>query len=508
MQSNNKRIAKNTLFLYIRMLLIMAVTLYTSRVVLEALGVEDFGIYSVVGGVIVMFAFINSAMSVATQRFLTYEMGMGNTSKLKTVFCTSIIIHSIIAFIILILGETVGLWFLENKMSIPSNRMDAAFLVYQLSVVSCIVSIISLPYNAAIIAYEKMSVFAYISAFDAAGRLFTAYFLLMATGDKLIIYAMLICLVQVLIRLIYGWYCKKYFKEIKFAFLWNKEVFREMLSFSGWNVIGGFAYVLSVQGVDILLNIFFGPSINAAKGISNQVQMAVNSFCANFQTAVNPQITKCYAAGDIQYVNSLIFSSSRFSFYIMLLPSLPILLEANYILKLWLKTVPDYSMIFVQLSIIVSLLSVFANPLITGNFATGKIKKLLIAVGLINCGAVPLAYIFLKLGGLPWAALLAQIIIATIAFGVNLRITGKHLNFSVGTYFKQSLAQPIAVLVICLPLVYMVKWCMAESLLRLVFVTLASMVVVGLVVFTIGINRAEKNMARSFVANRVYKLRK
>jgi O-antigen/teichoic acid export membrane protein len=508
MQSNDKRIAKNTLFLYIRMLLIMAVTLYTSRVVLKTLGIEDFGIYNVVGGVIVMFAFINSAMSAATQRFLTYEMGTGNTNKLKTIFSTSVIIHSIIAFIILVLGETVGLWFLENKMNIPDSREDAAFWVYQLSVVSCIVGIISLPYNATIIAYEKMSVFAYISMFDAVGRLLTAYLLLMATGDRLITYALLICLVQVLVRLIYGWYCKRYFKEVRFAFLWDKKVFREMLSFSGWNMIGGFASVLSIQGVDILLNIFFGPAVNAAKGISNQVQMAVNSFCANFQTAVNPQITKYYAAGDIRYVHNLIFRSSRFSFYIVLVLSLPILLEADYILKLWLKTVPDYSVIFVQLSMVVSLLSVFANPLIIGSFATGKIRKLLIAVGLTNCGTVPLTYVFLKLGGLPWVVLLTQIIIVLIAFGIMLRITGKQLNFSILAYFKHSLAQPMATLAICLPLIYIVKFCMTASFLRLVAVSLASVVVVGPVVFTVGINRTEKNMIRSFVANRLYKLRK
>lgn len=288
---NNKRIAKNTLLLYFRMLFTMAVSLYTSRVVLNTLGVEDFGIYNVVGGVVAMFGFLNSAMSSSTQRYITFELGKNDFEQLKKVFNTSVSIHAFISVVILILAETIGLWFLYNKMTIPIERMDAALWVYQGAIASTIVLIMSVPYNATIIAHEKMSAFAYISVLEVVLKLLIVYLLLIGDFDKLKLYAVLMFSIQLIIRLIYGRYCKKHFSETKFQWTKDWKLFKEMLGFAGWNLWGNCAGIAFTQGVNILLNMFFGPAVNAARGIAVQVQNAVNQFSFNFQTALNPHTT-------------------------------------------------------------------------------------------------------------------------------------------------------------------------------------------------------------------------
>ena len=331
--SNNKRIAKNTLLLYFRMIFMMAVSLYTSRVVLDALGVEDFGIYNVVGGVITLFSFVNGAMSSSTQRYITFELGKGNTSQLQKVFQTSMNVHLLVALLILFLGETAGLWFFYEKMVIPPLRMVSAFWVYQFSIFTMMIMVVSVPYNAVIIAHERMSTFAYISVFEVLLKLGIVYLLYLTSSDKLIVYAALLCFMQLLIRVIYGYYCSCHFDETRYQWGWDSKLFREMLCFGGWNLWGGFAAVLFTQGVNILLNLFFGPAVNAARGIAVQVQGAVTQFSTNFQTAINPQITKSYAVGDYAYMHSLIFHSSKFTFLLLATISFPVLLETEMILQ-------------------------------------------------------------------------------------------------------------------------------------------------------------------------------
>ena len=295
--SNNKRIAKNTLLLYFRMLVTMAVSLYTSRVVLNILGVEDFGIYNVVGGIVAMFGFINGSMTSATQRYLTFELGQNNRAQLTKVFSTSLSIHGIISFLIIVLAETVGLWFLWNKMQIPADRMNAAFWVFQCSVAASVIMIMSVPYNAAIIAHERMSAFAYISIIEVSLKLLIVCFLRYFHTDKLILYAVLIVIVQFLIRLCYSWYCNRHFNETKYRWSWDKGLFKEMTGFASWNMFGSLAAITFTQGLNLLLNMFFGPVVNAARGIAVQAQTAIGQFSSNFQTALNPQITKSYATG-------------------------------------------------------------------------------------------------------------------------------------------------------------------------------------------------------------------
>jgi O-antigen/teichoic acid export membrane protein len=487
------------------MLLIMSITLYTSRVVLDILGIENYGIYNVVGSVIVLFTFINGAMSAATQRYLNYELGTGNLNKLKTVFSTSLIIHIVIAAIILVIGETAGLWLLENKIVIPENRTNAAFWVYQISIASCIVGIVSIPYNAAIIAHEKMNVFAYISILEVVVKLLAVYLLLLVKFDKLIFYAASICVIQIIIRFVYGWYCKRNFAETRFIFSLNRKLSFNMLSFCGWNLFGSIAHASLTEGTNILLNMFFGATINAAKGISTQVQTAVYSLCVNFQIAINPQIVKNYASGDIKYVHKLIFTGSRLSFYLVLLFSVPIMLETDRVLHLWLKNIPDYSALFIQLSMIISMFHALANPLITGNAATGNVRPLMATVGLIFWLVVPISYVCLKLGGKPQTVFLAQIGLMLAAHVIRINIVGKQLNFSFFDYFKRVLWQILSVLIVCFIPPYIVKFNMAESLPRFVFVTVTSTFSILITVFFIGINSEERNIVKRFIFNKLNK---
>lgn len=345
---NNKRIAKNTFLLYIRMFFTMAVTLYTSRIILNVLGIEDFGIYNVVGGIITMFSFLNGAMSSSTQRYLTFELGKGEILQLRKVFQTSVNIHWLIALFILVLGETIGLWFLQEKMVIPSERLDAAFWVYQFSIITMMIMIISVPYNAAIIAHEKMSAFAYISVMEVLLKLGIVYLLYFTQLDKLKFYAALLCGMQLMVRIIYGLYCGRHFEETHYKWGWDGKLFREMLGFAGWNLWGGIAYVFFTQGLNIMLNVFFGPAVNAARGLAVQVQGAVAQFSLNFQMAINPQITKSYAKKDFTYMHSLIFRSSKFTFLLLTTLSLPLFIKADLILNIWLAVVPDYTVTIVR----------------------------------------------------------------------------------------------------------------------------------------------------------------
>ena len=329
---NNKRIAKNTLMLYIRMLFTMVVSLFTSRVVLQTLGVEDYGIQNVVGGVITMFTFINGGMVSSTQRYLNFEIAKGNAERLRSVFNTALQIHALIAVVIITLGETVGLWFLLEKLVIPEERMTAAMWVYQCSIIACVVNILSVPYNADIIAHEKMSAFAYISILDVTLKLIIVYLLVVSPIDKLIAYAILTLLVQMLIRYVYTRYCNKHFQESFVEWKLNKPLFKEMLSFAGWSFWGNLAGILYTQGLNMMLNIFFGPVVNAARGIAVQVQASVQQFVSGFQTALNPQITKNYASGDLEQMHSLMFRSARFSFLLLFFLSLPVLLETDFLL--------------------------------------------------------------------------------------------------------------------------------------------------------------------------------
>ncbi|EKN06848.1 MATE family efflux transporter [Parabacteroides johnsonii] len=433
---NNTRIAKNTIFLYFRMVLLMAVSLYTSRVVLSTLGIDDFGIYNVVGGFIGMFAFLNGAMSGCTQRFITIALGKGDEYNLKKVFSTCVITHGMIALLVFLLAETVGLWFVWEKLVIPENRMTAAMVVYQCSIISTIVVIMSFPYNADIIAHEKMSAFAYISIFEAFANLGIVYLLHIGNVDKLALYAILLLIVKGAIILVYRFYCKRHFLEATFHWLFDKKLLKEILSFTGWNLWGGLAGTLMGQGLNILLNMFFGPAVNAARGIAVQVQSAVQMFATNFQTALNPQLMKSYAAGDLVSMHMLLFRSAKFTFMLLLCLILPIMLAIDPILNLWLKDVPAYTNIFVCLMLCISMIDAVSNPFMTASAATGRVRVYQSVVGGILLIIVPIAYVALKMGGEPYIVFVVHLCVGIIAFVVRLLIVRKLVQFRVSGYIN------------------------------------------------------------------------
>lgn len=347
-QYNNKRIAKNTLLLYVRMFFMMAISLFTSRVILQTLGVTDYGINNVVGGLVAMFSLFSNTLTGAISRFITYELGKGQFDRLKTVFSTSVNIQLIMAVVIVVVAEIVGVWFLNHKMNIPADRMYAANWVLHCSILAFAVQLISIPYNASIIAHEKMSVFAYISIVEAVLKLAFVYLLYVSPFDKLISCTVLFLCLAIIIRIIYGNYCSRHFEECKYELRLDKQLFKEMASFAGWNFFGSTAYILNTQGVNMLINIFFGVLLNAARGVAVQVESAINQFVNNFMTALNPQITKSYAAGETESMITLVCRGSKFSFFIMLLIIIPFEFEAEFILKLWLGIVPEESTIFLS----------------------------------------------------------------------------------------------------------------------------------------------------------------
>lgn len=485
----------------------MAISLYTSRVVLATLGEEDYGIYNVVGGVVAMFGFINAAMTTGTQRYLTFELGTGNFQNLQKVFCTSIIIHASISLLVFILAETIGLWFLYYKMTIPEIRMNAAFWVYQFSIVSTIVMIMSVPYNAAIIAHEKMSAFAFISILEAVLRLVIVYLLLIVDWDKLILYALLGVMLQIGIRIVYGIYCKKHFRETELHWVWDKKLIREMLGFAGWNLWGNCAYVAFTQGLNILLNLFFGPKINAARGVAVQVQNAISMFAANFQTAVNPQITKSYAVGDYSYMHSLIFRSSKFTFFLLFLLSLPVMLEADTILNIWLKSVPEYTVVFLRLILCVTIIDAVANPLMVAASATGRVKVYQGVVGGILLSILPISYVVLKLGGEPASVFIVHIFICILAFIVRLFIIRPLIALSLRKFCEQVVFPCLIVAIPSVALSLGVKeWLFISSGVFSSLLMCAVSVVIGFIcIYFLGLNISERKFVNekiNFVLHR------
>ena len=433
---NNKRIAKNTLMLYFRMLVMMAVSLYTSRVVLDTLGVSDYGIYNVVGGFVTMFSLISGAMTTATQRFLSFAIGEGKTKEVTSLFSTAVIIHIGLALIILIAGETIGVWFVANKMNFPPGRYTAAIWVFEFSLLTFLVSVINVPYNAAIIAYEKMSAFAYISIIEVVLKLVIVYLLLITPFDRLVFYAILMAVVQLGVQLIYASYTHRKIKTCHCNWKLNHEYFKQMTSFVSWNLIGSLAGVCKDQGLNVVLNLFFGTAVNAARGVAIQVSTAINRFVTNFQMAMNPQIVKLYAAGEKKEMFKLVFRGSRFSYLLLLCLSLPVVIEAPFILNIWLVKVPDYTVVFLRLIIFTALIDSLSNTLITSMHASGKVRDYQIVVGGLSLLTLPFAYLLLKMGYSPTSALVTSLIISIVCLFARTALLSKSIDFPAISFLR------------------------------------------------------------------------
>ena len=495
--ANNKRIAKNTLMLYVRMLFTMAVSLFTSRVGLNTHGVEDYGIQNVVGGVVAMFGFINAAMSSATQRYITFALGKGDEKRLQTIFSTTLQIHAMIAGVIVLLAETIGLWFLYNKMQIPADRMDAAFWVLQCSVLSTVVMIVSVPYNAAIIAHEMMSAFAYISIVDVVLRLIIVYLLLVLSFDKLILYSILVLAVQILIRFCYSIYCQRHFDETKYRHVWDKALFKEMTNFAAWSLFGNLSAVIFTQGLNMLLNVFFGPVVNAARAVAVQVQTAIQQFVGNFQMALNPQITKTYAQGEMEQMHTLMFRSARFSFFLLFFLSLPVLFETEFILTIWLKTVPEHTVTFLRIMICTSLIYTCANPMIIANQATGKVKKYQAVCGSLLILILPISWIFLELGFPAYSVFIVHFVMEGVCQLARMLMLRPLIGIGLRDYFKNIYLRVAIVVIAAVVCPWLVYANMTEGMLRFLAVGMVSVLSVSSSGYLLGLSANERIFIKS-----------
>lgn len=498
--NNNKRIARNTFLLYLRMLFLLILSLYTSRILLEGLGVEDFGLYNVIGGIVAIFTFVCTAMSNSTLRFITFELGKEDSQTLKDVVAVSRLIHFVLGIIIILLAETVGLWYFNHFLVVQESRIESAFWVYQISIIACFVTISIVPYNAMVIAHEKMSAYALISSIDGVLKLLIALLIRVSTYDHLVFYAILLLCVQFLDLTFYHFYCSKHFAESKFTKHINISKVKEMSSFAGWSMIGNLAWIGYTQGLNLLLNAFFGTVVNAARGIAVQVQNAVINFVKSFQSAINPQITKAYAQGDFTRFHDLICTSSKFAFYLVLLFVFPIILEADYILSLWLIDVPDHTVNFVRLIMFIMLIGPFENPIAHGIQATGNIRTYQILEGGLLLLIVPLSYIALSWGKCsPESVFIIQLIIYIVVQIVRVYLSHKNLKLSYSYYIKKVLYRVLIVTLFALPIPVILKIIMGQTMASFLMVTISSLASVLCFAYLLGLEDKEQTLVRNKV---------
>lgn len=491
--SSKATIAKNTTLLYGRTVLIMLVSLYTSRVVLQALGVEDYGVYTAIGGVVSLLTIVTGPIDIAISRFLTFELGRKDYDRLRRYFSTGLTIMVIFSILVVVLLETIGLWFLNNKMVIDESRMVAANWVLHLSIAAFVVNMISSPYRASIIAHERMSLFAYLGILEAVLKLGVAFLIMLLSFDKLVLYAFLLFLVGILIRFIYTIVCNREFVECrKPQMVVDKELFGGLFSFAGWNMFGAAAIVCRNQGVNILFNLFGGPIVNAAYGIANQVNSAVGSFVNNFTTALNPSIIKSHAASERSYMMSLIYQGARFSYFLVLLFALPLILETEYITKLWLGQTPDYSVVFIQMMLVYSLIESLSKTIMAGVHASGKIRLYQIVIGGFQVIILPVAYVLLRIGYSPVSVLVAMIALDVLAVFARMILANSIFGLSIWEYTKNVVLVVIITTLVALPMPLFLRYVIDEGFLRFLLLAFVSLISVSLSVLFIGCTRTER----------------
>ncbi len=505
--SNNKRIAKNTILLYIRMILLMLIGLYTSRVVLDSLGVNDYGIYNVVGGVVSMFTMISGALSASISRFITFELGKGDIKKLNLVFSTSVTIQIVMALIFALFAETIGLWFVNEKLVIEHSRLIAANWVYQFSILTFMINIISVPYNAEIIAHEKMSVFAYITIIEGLGKLFVAWAIVFTGRDKLILYALLLLMIAIAIRAIYGVYCKKHIQECTYHFVYDRTILKNMFSFAGWNMIGATSAVCRDHGGNIIINLFFGTAVNGARAIAIQVSSVLQHFVGNFQTALNPQIIKNYASGNREDMIKLVFRGARFSYYILFIIALPFFINADYVLSLWLKVVPEHTSAFLRLVLLFTLFESLSGPLMTAMYATGIIRNYQIVVGGIQLLNLPISYIFLYYGFPCEVVFIIAIILSFFAMVARLFMLKPLVQLSISSFMIRVWGNVMIVSFISTIIPFLFSYNLHSSFLVFLSTTFLCLLCSSFSILYIGCKNEERSVIYAYIQKEYCKAR-
>lgn len=507
MDNSNKTIAQNTVFLYFRMMVTMIISLYTSRVVLKILGVDDYGIYQAVGGIVSFLSFINNALSTGSSRFITFGLGEGDNDKLKRIFSTTLTAHIVLAVAIVILAETLGLWFLHNKLVIAEERLDAAEFVYHISILTAFFSLTQVPYGACIIAHEKMAVYAYVSIVDVVLKLAIVYMLNVGDFDKLKLYALLLCALQIGIIIFYRIYCVKRFEEAKFKLFIDKKIFKEIAGFSGWSLFAVSSIALNNQGILLLLNMFFTPAVVTARSISLQVNMAANQFVTNFQTAANPQIVKRYAAKDYEGSKQLLLETTKFSYYLMLLLSLPICLCAEPLLTIWLDEVPEYTVIFLQIIIIQSLFCVFDTSFYRALYAKGRLKENALLSPTLGFIQFPIVYFMFKAGcspvALSWASLITYALLGLVVKPILIiKIVDYTWNDIISVFVP---CLKVTAMSVILPIVAYIYLQSDNQFVTLLTISGISVLSVSLTVWLLGLNREMKAKVVEIVKKKVGK---
>lgn len=485
------------------MFILMAISLYTSRIILQVLGVEDFGIYNVVGGIISMMGVVNTAMSVSAQRYLTFELGKNDFQRLKQVFSVCVTIYFLLSLLFLVLAETVGLWFLNNKLIIPEDRIVTANWVYQFSIFAAIFALMTNPYNAVIISREKMGVYAYLSIFESVMKLTVVFLLLAISFDRLKTYGALMLMVQILTSAFYIIYCNINYKESVYKFYWERSLFSNLVAYTGWNLFGAFSGVAKGQGLNILLNMFFGTAVNAARGLAYQVNNAISHFFTNFYIAVRPQITKYYAQGDQDNMLKLVFRSSKMSFFLILLVSLPIMIEAPYIIQLWLGQTPEYVVPFMRVIIVISAIDAMAQPLMTTAHATGKIALYQSVVGTMTMLNIPISYVFLSLGFGPIVVFRISLVISLVNLFLRLWIVKRLVNFPVSDYIMNVFAKCFLIAVLSSVVPLLIHEYTRQSTLSFLMVVLFSLLSATTMIWLIGLTANERTGLLMFAKNKL-----
>ncbi len=489
--------------MYFRMGLTLIVGLFTSRVVLNALGVHDYGLYNVVGGFVGMMGYFNVLLGQGTSRFLTIGLGKGDIPVLKKTFSSLLTMHLVIAVFTLLIGETVGLWFVNNKLVIDEGRMHAANYVYQLSLFGSVLGIMQAPYSATITSHERMSIYAYVSIFDVVMKLLVVYLLLFMGGDKLILYATFYFLVGIITIVFYRWYCIRNFEECSMTFSYDKQLYKDIFNYVGWNALGALAFMGNAQGMTVLLNMFFGTVVNTARGIASTLCHYVNQFVSNFQVAVNPQTLKYYASGDVDQMNHLVINNARYSSYLLLIFGLPIFMEPHYILKLWLGQVPEFTIPFIRLTIVQLLVQAIDFPVGMGIHAYGKMKLPNLTSTMVYLMALPITYVALKMGATPVIAYVTLVCVYPVALIFDLWILHKYSGFDVTQYCIQVPLRTIGIALLALVIPFLIQQYMPHSLQRFFLVALTTFVCTTLLIFYVGLSASMRTRILRTIKNKI-----
>ena len=501
--SNNARIAKNTMLLYIRQILLLGISLFTSRVILNSLGIDDYGIYNVVGGVVAMFSIFTGSLSISISRFLSIGLGEGEKSKLVRIFSTSVNIQVIMAIIVGMILEIVGVWFLNTHLNIPHDRINAANIILQTTIFIFIINLINVPYNAAIIAHEKMNVFAYTSIIEAVMKLIVAYSLYISPYDKLIVYGSLLAVVSLIMRLIYGIYCGRTFEECHYYMVIDKKIIKEMTGFAGWNFFGSGAYLFNTQGINIVTNLYFGVTANAARGVSNQVESIIKQFVNNFTTAINPQIMKSHASGNIDYMHSLVCRGARFSFYLMLFFTLPFIFETEFIMRLWLNIYPPEAPLFLRLSLIGTMVDLLGNTTAFAVWATGRVKKYYLFTTPVGALVFPLSYLLFHFGLPAYSSYIVFAFIYFILIFIRLYILHGLTNLQYSVYLKDVLLRIAKTSIASLILPFVFYKLFERSDMTSLLNILLSIASVAISIYILGLTSYERNTLKTTINSRI-----